>query len=173
MFAVTIGSILLLAVFNSASSMYRASVSGESQVLANNMAQQVIDNARNSSYDHLYFQIHQQQPPANGNGLAPGTVTQTLSLYDYPTSPSNPLLQLFPRPLLRNLNASAGLTYSTATTRQAFPGTVTETLTELSQYDTTNYTGQIKVTVNVSWRDNTGPHQYTTSTTISQSGIHN
>jgi hypothetical protein len=151
--------------------MYTASVSGSNQILATNMAQQVIDCTRNMTYDHIYFLIHGQAPPTNAKGTL-ATATQTLSLYSYPADTST---SFFPRPLLRNesTNPPAAMTYNAASVRQRFPGTVTETLTETSRYDPNNFTGQTDVTVVVRWSDCRGAHNYTSKTTISQTGIHN
>jgi prepilin-type N-terminal cleavage/methylation domain-containing protein len=164
MVAVVVGSILLYAVYNCTSLMYTASTTNENQVLATNMAQQVIDNARDSRYDELNYQCNGD--PTSGST---GTNSQVLNLYDYPTSDPN----FFPRPLLRNLSTAAGMSYTTASTQQAFPGTVTETLTTLQPYDPDARTGSMKVSVLVAWTDSRGPHKYTTSTIISQTGIHN
>jgi type II secretory pathway pseudopilin PulG len=164
MVAVVVGSILLYAVYTGTAIMYTASTTNQNQVLATNMAQQVIDNARDSRYDELNYQCN-----GDPTSASTGTSSQVLNLYDYPTSDPN----FFPRPLLRNLNSGAGMTYTTASNQQSFPGSVTETLTTLQPYDPDARTGAMKVSVLVSWTDSRGPHKYTTSTVISQTGIHN
>jgi type II secretory pathway pseudopilin PulG len=158
--AITIGSILMMAVFDSATAMYRASASGENQVIATNMAQQVIDNARNSTYSKLRDTL------LAGNV----TATQDLPLYEYPT---NPTTSMFPRPLLRNLDMQSGGDAHDALkiAAKTFNGTVTEQLTNLTPAEMQN--GMIRVDVFVRWKDTRGPHTYTTGTTISQTGIHN
>lgn len=163
MVSVTVGSFMLYAVYSGTALMYTASTNNENQVLASNMAQQVIDNARDSTYGQL-------NSLCNGTASSTGTntnVSQVLNLYNYPTGNA-----FFPRPLLRNLNGAAGMTYSAASTNQLFPGTVTETLNTLSAYDPINCTGAIQVKVICQWKDTRGPHTYKTSTIISQTGIH-
>lgn len=160
MVSILVGTLLMLTSFNIASSMYRTTSSGENQVLATNMAQQLIDNARNSTYTHLRDDI-----------LGGGTnVTQTVSLYTYP---SNPNSAVFPRPLLRNESSSgpSSMNYSQSSRNKVFNGTVTEQLTNLTPGNMTN--GMIRVMINVAWTDSKGPHSYSTATTISQTGIHN
>jgi type II secretory pathway pseudopilin PulG len=156
--AVVIGGILMASAFNSATAMYRFSSSGENQVLATNVAQQVIDNARNSRYVHLRDTI------LGGNA----SKTEVLSLYTYPSSPST---SMFPRPLLRDESEANGMTYDDASVAKRFNGTVTQTLTNLTPGNATN--GLIRVDVVVNWNDSRGPHNYRTGTTISQNGIHN
>lgn len=152
--AVSIGGVLLSATYGSAMAMYRFSAGGENRVLASTMAQQVIDNARNSRYSHLRDDI------LAGNN----TVTQTLSLYQYAADPKT---SCFPRPLLRDAN----LAYTSAATAKQFNGTVKETVVNLTPGEMNN--GLIRVNVLVEWDDPQGHHTYKTGTTISQTGIHN
>jgi prepilin-type N-terminal cleavage/methylation domain-containing protein len=157
MVAVSIGSILMMAIYGSSMGFYRATSNSENQVLASNLAQQVIDNARNSTYLKLLSFL---------NGSA--SVSQELSLYDFPPNPS---AAMFPRPLLRNESALSGMTYSQSSLQKQFKGTVTETIDNLTPGELNN--GQLRVTVLISWKDTRGPHEYRTATTISQTGIHN
>ena len=159
MVATVVGTLLLTSVYGTALTMYRAISSGQNQMLASNMAQQVIDNARNSTYGYLRDTL------LGGAGIA--SASQQLSLYTYPTA--NPAF--FPRPLLKNLADNGVFTYSTSANNTAFAGTVNETLLNLTPNNTTN--GQIQVFVVVAWSDGQGPHIYRTSTVISQTGIHN
>lgn len=152
--AVSIGGVLMSSAFGSSMAMYRFSSGGEAQLLASTMAQQVIDNARNSRYSHLRDDLL--------DGAT--TATQSLSLYQYP---SDPMRAFFPRPLLRN----DLLAYDPASTAKVFRGEVKETLINLTPGEMNN--GLIRVAVVVSWKDNKGEHRYTTGTTISQTGIHN
>jgi len=162
MVSLIVGAILMTASFNSAMAMYRMSSSGENQVLATNMAQQVIDNARNSTFTKLKNLL------AGGN-----TVSQTINLYDYPL---NPATSMFARPLLRDESVNSAMTYQDESTAKRFNGTVTETLTDLAPGAAVNL-GLIKVDVLVQWKDSrsgsTGTHTYSTSTTIAETGIHN
>jgi hypothetical protein len=154
MVAVVMGGILMAASFTAGMGMYRFSSSGENQVLATNMAQQVIDNARNSRFTRLKALLNGGQ-----------TMTQALSLYTYP---SNPAASCFPRPLLRNET----MAYQAASDAKRFNGTVLETLTDLAPASLNN--GLIRVDVAVTWADSTGSaHSYRTTTTISERGIHN
>jgi prepilin-type N-terminal cleavage/methylation domain-containing protein len=157
--AITISAVLMMSAYSSGTAMYRASASGENQVLASSMAQQVIDNARNSTYRHLRDDV-----------LGAGVVTKTenISLYDYPV---NPQFAMYPRPLLRNLATNSGMVFSDEAMAKAFNGTVSETLTNLTPAETEN--GMIRVNVDVRWSDSRGQHSYSTGTTISQTGIHN
>jgi type II secretory pathway pseudopilin PulG len=178
MVAVIVGSILLYAVFSSASAMYVASTANENQVLASNMAQQVIDNARDSSFGELNAECNGGNPQSTASGSS----FAVLNLYGY-TASSAGQPAMFARPLLRDY-ADAGLTYSQASKNKAFPGTVTEYLTVMSPY-VPQYpevppnivagdpTGAIQVQVVCAWNDSKGKHTYTTQTVISQTGIHN
>ena len=159
MMATVIGTYLLTSVYGTALAMYRAISSGQNQMLASNMAQQVIDNARNSTYGYLRDTL------LGGPGVP--SATQQLSLYSYPTN--NPAF--FPRPLLENLADTGVFTYSPSAQTSKFSGTVSETLLNLTPNNTTN--GQIQVFVTVAWVDARGPHVHKTSTVISQTGIHN
>jgi type II secretory pathway pseudopilin PulG len=159
MVATVIGTFLLTSVYGTASTMYRAISSGQNQMFASNMAQQVMDNARNSTYGYLRDTL------LGGAGV--GSATQQLSLYSYPTA--NPAF--FPRPLLQNRADTGVFSYSPRAQGSQFKGTVTETLVNLTPNKTTN--GQIQVFVSVAWVDSQGPHLHKTSTIISQSGIHN
>src|SRR5437868_3915874 len=48
-----VGTFLLTSAYSTAMTMYRASSGGQNQMLASNMAQQVLDNARSSTYGYL------------------------------------------------------------------------------------------------------------------------
>jgi prepilin-type N-terminal cleavage/methylation domain-containing protein len=157
MVAVSIGAILMMAVYGSSMGFYRATNNNENQVVAANLAQQVIDNARNSPYFRLMTLL-------NGNN----TVSQNLDLYDFP---ANPATAMFPRPLLRNQNTNSGMTYSQRSLDKLFNGTVTQTIDNLAPGDANN--GQLRVSVLVAWKDTRGHHEYRTATTIAQTGIHN
>lgn len=161
MCAVIVGSVLLYAVYGTTSTLYKAATVNENQVLASNMAQQVIDNARDSTYNQLNTLCN-----GSATSTATGSASQVLDLYGTTST-------FFPRPLLRNQGSGSGMTYSTASKKQIFNGTVTETLQTLNAYDATNYTGSMRVNVTVAWTDSKGSHTYKTGTIISQSGIHN
>ncbi len=155
--AVSIGTVFMMAVYGTSMGFYRATTSGENQVIASNLAQQVIDNARNSTYMKLLSHL--------GGGTS---ASQDLSLYQFPPTPET---AMFPRPLIRNLDASSGMTYSEASQNRSFAGTVTQTIQNLTPGEDSN--GQVRVTVLIAWKDSRGPHHFQTGTTIAQTGIHN
>jgi prepilin-type N-terminal cleavage/methylation domain-containing protein len=157
MVSVSIGTVLMMAIYGSSLGFYRTTSGNEGQVIASNLAQQVIDNARNSTYAKLLSFL------GGGN-----SVSQSLLLYDYPADRST---AMFPRPLLRNLNVDSGMTYTQKSIQKRFNGSVTETIMNLTPGDIKN--GQLRILVLVAWSDSNGQHQYNTATTISQSGIHN
>lgn len=149
--ALVIGTMLMLASYGTQMATYRSGTTAQNQVLATNMAQQLIDNARNCTYSRLLTIL---------NGSI--QVEQTVPLYEAPTGAA-----LYPRPLLR----SPDLTYSSQADNQKFGGTVTQTLLNLTPGAPDD--GMIRLDIMVRWDDTTGNHVYTTSTTISQTGIHN
>jgi type II secretory pathway pseudopilin PulG len=152
MVALIIGAILLLGTYTTQMASYRASTNNENQILASNMAQQLIDNARNSTYGRFLTVL---------NGAT--TVTQDVPLYEAPTYQD----PLYARALLRN----PSLTYTTAGAASLFNGTVTQTITNLTPASTTDR--MVKLDVVITWKDTSGAHTYRTSTTISEHGIHN
>lgn len=155
-FAAGVSMVFLGGVLGITSSLYKAGTQNQNQIMATNMAQEVIDNARNSTFGKLQGFLNGQT-----------SVTQNIELYDYPADPAN---SMFPRPLLRNTSSGSGMTYESITLENQFQGTVTETLTDLAPGSTTN--GLIGVEVDIVWNDSTGPHTYTVKTEISQTGVH-
>lgn len=161
--SVLVATVLMLAIYNAATASYRAGTRNEGQVLAINMAQEIIDNARNSSWNHLTVDLLGETAGVPSST----TSSQVLSLYSYPSG--NLQNAFFPRPLLANHDVASGFTYTNATLNQKFNGTVTETLTDLN----TTPDDAIEVDVLVKWSDSMGPHTYSTSTRIDQYGVHN
>jgi type II secretory pathway pseudopilin PulG len=162
--SVLVGGILMTAVFSSVSGMYKFSTGNKNNVMVTSIAQQVIDAARNTQYPRLRGFIGQ---------------TQDVPLYDYPGGDRS--LVLFPRPVLRNDN----LTYASndlavyggqLQANQKLNGTCSVRIEDEPTPDATKGTA-VKVTVVISWLDgmtnNSSPHTYSTSTIISQNGIHN
>jgi type II secretory pathway pseudopilin PulG len=147
--ACLIGSVLLLATFTQVTAMYKQGTTNENQIIATNMAQQLIDNARNSTWGDL-------------SAIA-DTGWQTVPLYTVPNTPAS---VLFPRPLLRNPN----LTYSAAASGQLFNGQAQERLVTVN-----NAAGTVlRLEVDITWSDSKGTgHEYQTQTIISATGIHN
>jgi len=137
-------------------SLYRHGTQNQNQILAADMAQEVIDNVRDSNYSKLKSFL-------NGGT----TASQSLPLYTFPADPS---ISMFPRPLLRNTDSTSGMSYQSATLTSGFNGTVAETITDLAPGNTTN--DLLDVKVNVQWQDSTGQHTYLVDTQVSQTGIH-
>jgi hypothetical protein len=155
--AATISMAVLAGVLSATSMLYKTATTNRNHVLATDIAQEIMDNARNSSYGKLLTTLGGAE-----------TVTQDLPLYAYPSDPST---ALFPRPLLRNDDSNSGMTHTTASQNSRFEGTVSETLTNLTPDTTTN--GLIEVLVDIRWHDNNGPHEYKVNTQIAQTGVHN
>jgi hypothetical protein len=147
--AALIGSILLLATYGELTGFYRQGSTNTNQILATNMAQQLVDNARNSTWAEL-------------TAIA-GTGWQDVPLY---TMPSYTNTTLFPRPLLRNPD----LTYNAKSTNQTFNGNAKERLIA-----ETNTAGDIlRLQIEITWKDQKGSgHKYTEETVITKTGIHN
>lgn len=144
-----IGTILLLATYTELMGFYRQGSTNTNQILATNMAQQLIDNARNSTWNDL-------------NAIA-GTGWQDVPLY---SMPSYTATTLYPRPLLRNPN----LTYSNQATNQTFNGSAREKLT----LENTPSGNVMRLQIEITWKDQKGSgHKYTEETIISETGIHN
>ncbi len=155
---VLVTSLLSSAIVSDWSQVLRFTTRGQNQVIAADLAQEVIDNARNTSWNSLL---------ANANGGAP----QTLLVNRQYSGQSGPAI--FPRPLLQDWDSSSGglgAAYSQAARSGAFRGNVTETVTD-------NGDGTARVTVNVRWTESGQlagtARNYTLSTLIAQNGIHN
>jgi type II secretory pathway pseudopilin PulG len=154
-----ISGILAAAIFALSSMMYRASATNQNQILASNMAQQVIDHARDQTFGDLLAEV----------AFSP----QTLSDYTFPTKPAPSSGQsLFPRPLVCDMDPSQNMTYNALSLVRdgpsgGFQPTVVETLTNMAP--TLN---AVQVQVTITWKDAQGPHSYSASSTINQYGIH-
>lgn len=147
--AALIGSILLLATYTELMGFYRQGSANTNQILATNMAQQMIDNARNSTWQDLLN--------------VAGTGWQDVPLYSMPSSTAS---TLFPRPLLRN----PLLAYSQQATNQTFNGNARERLI----LETTTAGDVMRLQIEITWKDQKGSgHKYTEETIISKTGIHN
>lgn len=159
--AAVISTIVLLAMMQMISIQYRACTETENQTLAANIAQEIIDNARNVEYTSLTSLV--------GSGVG-STTTQDVPLYT--TSPTSTIFQ---RPALEN-RSDPSMVYSNASLHSNFNAgannSVQVTLTRLAA-DSLNYTGELELAVLIKWTDTLGNHSYQTSTTISESGIHN
>jgi type II secretory pathway component PulJ len=142
-----VGALLLLVTYGQVASLFRQNTTNQNQVLATNIAQQLIDNARNSSWNDL-------------SAIASDGQWQDVPLYQ--DSPGN---ALFPRPLLQNPE----LTYSDDAQANKFNGTAREKLTIQNAAATL-----LLLQIEISWTDSKGSgHRYNTETVISQTGIHN
>jgi hypothetical protein len=149
--SVAVAGLIMSFLLDSVTRTYRASSTNQNQVTASNLAQQVIDHARDMTYGDLLQLL-------GGDS----SVTQTLSLYE-----ANSAVTLFPRALARDQASTSDLAYSSAAQNNIFSGTVTATLTNLQPAS-----NAVQVSVDVNWSDSTGPHTFSTFTQITEYGIH-
>jgi hypothetical protein len=149
--SVAVAGLIMSFLLDAVSRTYRASSTNHNQVIASNLAQQVIDHARDMTYGDLLQLL-------NGDS----SVTQILSLYE-----ENSEVTLFPRALARNQTSTADLAYSLAAQNDIFSGTVTETLSSLQPAS-----NAVQVRVDINWSDSSGPHTFSTFTQITEYGIH-
>src|SRR5688572_5576594 len=84
--SVAVAGLIMSFLLDSVTRTYRASSTNQNQVTASNLAQQVIDHARDMTYGDLLQLL-------NGDS----SVSQTLSLYE-----ANSAVTLFPRALARD-----------------------------------------------------------------------
>jgi hypothetical protein len=129
------------------SQIHRFSTTGEKQLVAAAIAQEVIDNARDTSYAALQT-------------LVPSS-PHTLPI----NSGDGSLDPAFPRPLVLDLTS---LTWTTASRNSRFYGTVTESVSYSPLVANT-----LQVIVKVQWTEDGGMSKsYQLSTLISQYGVH-
>jgi Tfp pilus assembly protein PilV len=147
MISCLVGALILLVTYAQIASLLKQGTTNQNQVLATNIAQQLIDNARNSSWTEL-------------SAIATNGQWQDVPLYQ--ESPGN---TLFPRALLRN----PALHYSDEATANKFLGSAREKLTAQNASGTL-----LLLQIEIQWTDSKGSgHSYSTDTVISQTGIHN
>jgi type II secretory pathway pseudopilin PulG len=157
--AVFISSLFAAAVASSMADSTRLTTSSQNQVLAANIAQELIDNARNTPFNTLATYC-QSTPYAL-------LVNKTSS------AETGPAVQ--PRPLLLDMSSH---TWSTDSKRNLFRGTVTELVQGLDTafaVTTANPPPYIRVTITITWIDGstTNNKTYSLQTLISEQGIHN
>lgn len=145
--ALLCSSILAAALIGNISETYRLSTSGQNQVLASAMAQEVIDNTRNTSYTTLASYI--------------GT---PYTLVVHKESASTVFPAIYPRQLMMNMS---DMVWTQQAQDNKFVPTVTETVTAGPLANT------VRVTVDISWFENGQGRTYSMSTIISENGIHN
>ncbi|GEM_PF-3285720 len=157
--AIAVSSMLAAAMVGAMADTSRLSTSGQNQIIASALAQEQIDNIRNTQYNDL--------TPLAGQ-------TFTLLVNRSASGQSGPA-QVNPRPLLIdaiNLDwrtpaeVSAGVSQTSPQALSEFNGTVTETV-ENSQYP-----NAVLVTVEVDWQEGTSARKYVVSTLVTKYGIH-
>jgi len=148
--SIAVAALVSAALVEGLADCERISSQGQCQILAAAMAQEQIDNARNSSYADLA-------------ALVGSTQTLQVNKIDTTSGPS-----LNPRPLLMD---QMNLVWTPAAITNEFQGTATETV------DIANVPGlpaaMLKVTVTVSWKEGGNTRTYSQSTLIAPNGIHN
>lgn len=148
--AVFVSSLFAATLMGNFADTSRLATAGQNQILAADIAQSIIDNARNTSYKTLY----------DNKGTYTILVNRTSSGQGGPAILSRPVLL----DMINNV-------YAIATEHNLFNANVTETIGDGS------YPNTLVVTVNISWREGTANKNYQgqsgLSTLISANGIHN
>jgi type II secretory pathway pseudopilin PulG len=142
--AIATTAMLLAALCDNLSLCTRFATSGQNQALAFSIAQEQIDNTRNTPYGSLPF----------------GTFTLLVNRND--SGQIGPAVN--PRPLLLD---TVNETWSTAARNNGFNGTVTETVS------TGPYPNTKQVVITVTWTEGTATRNFQLGTLVSQQGIHN
>jgi type II secretory pathway pseudopilin PulG len=145
--AIGVIAIITVPILDGLSQVHRQGTATQNEVIASNIAQEVIDNARNSTWTTL---------TANQG-------TQTLLVNRVNGSETGPGYN--PRPLMLD---TATNTYSSAAQSNRFNGTVEQTITTIDA-------GTLQLTVTVTWagENGGGNKRLSMNTLISQFGIHN
>lgn len=175
--AIAVSSMLAAALVGVMADTERLSTAGQNQIVAAAVAQELIDNIRNTLYG---------TPTQTGSliyGAQPGSSTTYTMLLNMRTA-SDSAPPAVPRPLLFDL-----LDYDWRTPAEKADGasqincqasnqfqllgsdaTVTETVTNNGGSNLLN--GTATVTITVTWSEGQAQKKYTVSTLVSQSGIH-
>lgn len=153
--AVFISSLLAAALAENMSETLRLTNCGQNQIIAAAIGQELVDNARNTSYSSLCNMIGQ---------------TYTLNVNS--SNSGNPVSS---RPLMLDLTS---LDWTQDAENNKFSGTVSESLSDAgwgSYADPIlgNIPNGIKVDITISWTEVQMPKTYSLSTFISRNGIHN
>lgn len=145
--AVGILTTLIASIMDGLSQVHRQTTASQNQVIATNIAQEIVDQARNADWTMLNANI--------------GTRTLLINKQNSGDSGSG----YNTRPLMLDMVSQA---YSPAASSNLFRGTVQQTLTSVGA-------GRLRLTVNVSWpgEHGGGNKSLIVSTMISQYGIHN
>lgn len=155
--AILVLSIAMASLMQGLSQMGTTSTSTQNQVMASNIVQELIDQARNARFDDTGGQLGLTNANVSDGAWHPVGVYQTIS--------GQPAY--LPRPLVYTGTTVAGL-------NNKFNGSVRQMLTNLAPGSPN---GQVQLTVEVSWDgENTGANNKRTHTAtayISQWGIHN
>lgn len=127
------------------------STGSERQLIARELAQQILDNARNQTWTQL------QAGVANQGGAS---YTLLTNKYGGEVGPA-----ISPRPLHLD---KQNLSWTDQSSTNMFRGTCRLALAYVP-----GSTTEINATATINWGDSRGPHSLTASTVISQFGIHN
>lgn len=157
--AVFISSLLAAALAENMSETLRLTNSGQNQIIAAAIGQELVDNARNTSY-------------AQGNPNLCGMIGNTYTLNVNSSNAGNPVSS---RPLMMDLTS---LDWSQDAENNKFTGTVTESLSNANWGSFTDpilgsIPNGIRVDITVTWNEVRMPKTYSLSTFISRNGIHN
>lgn len=151
--AVVLSGIMMAAIMKNLTSSQRFSTSVKNQVVASDLVQEIVDNARNLSWTEL---------------TSPNIVGfHVLRVNQITAGQAND--PFFPRPLLQD---QANLTYTQNATKAKFHGDVEDSGQVAAQIVNLN-NGSVRLFVQVRWRENGGVREVRNTTTISQTGIHN
>ncbi|MBY0548823.1 MAG: hypothetical protein K2W95_16245 [Candidatus Obscuribacterales bacterium] len=145
--AVGILSTLMASIMDGLSQVHRQTTASQNQVIATNIAQEIVDQARNADWTTLNANMGTRTLLVNKqNSADSGTGYNT-------------------RPLMLDM---VGQSYTPEASANLFRGTVQQTLTNVGA-------GRMRLTVNVSWpgEHGGGNKSLIVSTMISQYGIHN
>lgn len=160
--AVFISTLLAAALAENMSQTLKLTNSGQNQIIAAAIGQELVDNARNTTYFH---------PDASVPNLCHMLGNHTLEVNEANTSTS----PVASRPLMLDLT---NLDWSQDADDNQFVGTVTETISDAGWGSYTDPTlgaipNGIRVDILVSWNERNMPKTYSLTTYISRNGIHN
>jgi type II secretory pathway pseudopilin PulG len=149
--SVVISGVMMAAIMSQLMSSQRFTTTTKNQVMASDIMQEIVDNARNLSWNELIAKAG----------------SHTLRVNQFTNNQAND--DFFPRPLIQD---QANLVYTPAGQKDMFRGDVednglvTATITNLNN-------GSVELLISVNWREGSGQKNATARTTISQTGIHN
>jgi type II secretory pathway pseudopilin PulG len=145
--AIGVSGIIAAALASNLAAIQRFANKGQSNILAANIAQQIIDSARNTSFTNLNSQMGTYVMLVNKDVL----------------SQTGPAIN--PRPLLIDNTTS---TWSDATNQNRFAPSVTEIIS-----NGPNYPRDISVEVRIDWEEDNATKHYWLKTLVTENGINN